>query len=85
MHYWDSYHVKIYMFYGKEVEIANYITRCKDKTRQEMLRQSIDNVLDILIGRSVDPELMAIVQDYLLSQEEKKFVECLWVSTSCFL
>ena len=56
-----------------------HLTQCKEEGRRAMLTESIDELMDWLYSTPVDPLLADAIEDYLLAQGEKTWVECLTV------
>lgn len=61
---------------GKEDETVAHIVRCKDSGRLEMLRVSVQELVDWLDKMDTDEDLIEMIQEYLLAQGEKRMVDC---------
>ena len=82
LHYRDNTQDRLCLCCHKAVEDARHITRCSDRTRRKMLVVSVERVLEVLACGGADPELMDIVEEYLLAQGRKRFVDCIHTEES---
>jgi len=61
----------------QEVESTMHITRCRDPGRRRMFAITVRRLTDWMTETHVDPILVDMVHEYLLSFGEKSMVECL--------
>ena len=61
---------------GKGDESVKHITRCTDEGRQEMFRSSVADVVQWLVDKDTDGDLVAMIEEYLLAQDGKTMMEC---------
>ena len=75
MQYWDPKVNNVCPSCGQRDEPTTHITRCRDKGRREMLRLSVEELVDWMTDCS-DSDLVDIMEEYLLAQDSKLMEDC---------
>ena len=82
---WDSNIANICPNCGMTNETSKHMTQCKDPGRITLLHELITEVITCLEEAHIDPDLVTIIETYLLGQASITMESCLSISTQKYL